>query len=155
MSDESKPRPGQRGYPLTIAPQRRNNPHMAQTGQSKTVKMANGNRVTVTTGYNSGGYYRKTTVRRPDGTADSRTERKNAGVLNTGLLNLGGYGEGVPKWAGGTQSDFGWGSIIGFETGPFLSAAHALALGKELRMRGWSDNEIRERAAPHIPFRVI
>jgi hypothetical protein len=87
---------------------------MARTGESKTMRMPNGNRVTVTTGSNGGGYYRKVTVRRPDGTAESRTDRKNAGVLNTGLLDLGGYGDGVPRWAGGTQKDEGWGSIIGF-----------------------------------------
>lgn len=233
---------------------------MARTGQSKTVKMANGNRVTVTTGYSGGGYYRKVTVRRPDGTAESRTDRKNTGLFNTGLLDISGpYGDGVPRWAGGTQDDWGWGSMIVFalvvvavflffgwpwllheskptrvviacvwyglllgtaflvvsrkrrsrppmtaavpthvsavpkeaavtpassiprppssvrpqvlgtesiwpqrftdkwfrETGPFLSAAHALALGRELRMRGWSDEQIVARAAPHVPFRVI
>lgn len=75
---------------------------MAQTRQSHTTKLPNGNRVTVTTGYNRGGYYRTVTVRRPDGTSDSRTDRKNVGFLNTGLLDVsGGYSNDIPGWARG------------------------------------------------------
>lgn len=88
---------------------------MAQTERSKTSKLANGNHVTVTTGYNRGGYYRKVTVRRPDGTVESRTDRKNIGFLNTGLFNVSGaYSGGVPRWAGGTQRELGfWPFVMG------------------------------------------
>jgi len=88
---------------------------VAQTGQSKTVKMPNGNRVTVTTGHDRGGYYRKVTVRRPDGTAESRTDRRNIGFLNTGLFDIsGGYSDGIPQWAGGTHREWSpWALFIG------------------------------------------
>jgi hypothetical protein len=229
---------------------------VAQTGRSKTTRLSNGDRVTVSTGYNRSGYYRKVTVRRPDGTGESRTEQKNMGFLNTGLFDVsGGYGGNIPRWAGG-QKEPGWGTALGvgvlivlvvllfgwpwmlhttkptkivvacvwyatllgavllitaeksrsrrfplppspnrdlaatslvaptvrvlrpgqvrpqvlgtesiwpqrftdkwfMDVGRYLSPAAALQLGKELRTRGWSDEEIRERTEPHVPFRVI
>lgn len=41
------------------------------------------------------------------------------------------------------------------EKGPYLSPLSALQLGRELHLRGWTDGQIRERAAPHVRWPLI
>jgi hypothetical protein len=71
-----------------------------QSRQSNTFKLPNGNKVTVTTGSSRRGmgaptHYKTVTVRRPDGSTDSRTYRRGQ------LLGqiLGPYSSSVPAWA--------------------------------------------------------
>jgi len=66
-----------------------------QTRSSKAVKLPNGNRVTVTVGSNRRGCYKTVTVRRPNGTSDSRTYRR--GWFLSSFLN--GYTDSIPAWA--------------------------------------------------------
>lgn len=62
---------------------------------SRTRKLPNGNRVTVAVGGGRRGSYKTVTVRRPDGTANSRTYRR--GFLATHYL--GSYSQRAPGWA--------------------------------------------------------
>lgn len=68
---------------------------MPQSRTSKTGKLPNGNKVTVTTGVGRRGTYKTVTVRRPDGTVDSRSYRR--GVASSSFL--GGYDKTAPRWA--------------------------------------------------------
>lgn len=75
---------------------------MAQTRQSRTVTLPNGNRLTVTTGRNRSGYYKTVTVKRRDGTSDSKTHRRGGGLLGSGWFDTGvGYRDDIPAWATG------------------------------------------------------
>jgi hypothetical protein len=92
---------------------------MAQTRRSKTVTLPNGNRVTVTTGYNRGGYYKTVSVRRNDGTGESQTYRRNIGLFGTGLFDVAGpYGDDIPAWASAPGSITHGRSIQGANSRP-------------------------------------
>jgi hypothetical protein len=62
---------------------------------SKTVKLPNGNRVTVRIGSNRYGCYKKVTVRRPNGNSETRTYQRGS----IASFFLGGYDISIPKWA--------------------------------------------------------
>ncbi|SHF07687.1 hypothetical protein SAMN02745225_02385 [Ferrithrix thermotolerans DSM 19514] len=62
---------------------------------SKTVKLPNGNRVTVTVGSNRYGFYKKVTVRRPNGNSETRIYQR--GLVASFFLS--GYDTSIPKWA--------------------------------------------------------
>lgn len=74
---------------------------MPQQRTSTTRTLANGNRVTISVGGGRRGTYKTVTVKRPDGTSDSRTYRR--GSFLTYLL--GAYNRSVPSWAGGTSTN--------------------------------------------------
>ena len=59
--------------------------------------MPNGDRVTVTAGWRGGRNFKTVTVRRPDGTSDSRTDDR--GFVGTEFR--GNYDLSIPDWAGG------------------------------------------------------
>ena len=66
--------------------------------------LANGNRVTITVGSNRNGWYKTVTVKRRDGTGESNTYRRGAGLMGSGgFLGLGlhggPYGDDIPDWA--------------------------------------------------------
>jgi hypothetical protein len=67
------------------------------TRRSNTVTLTNGNRVTVTVGKNRSGFYKTVTVKRPNGTSESKTNRRGgATVFNP----FGGpYDNSIPSWA--------------------------------------------------------
>jgi hypothetical protein len=68
---------------------------MPQTRSTRTVKLPNGNRVSVTVGSNRHGCFKTVTVRRPDGTGESRTYRRGPFLSSF----LGGYSDSIPAWA--------------------------------------------------------
>lgn len=77
---------------------------MAQTRRSRTVKLPNGDRVTIATGTTRNGYYKTVTLKRRDGTGESVTNRRNAGLFGSGLFDIrGAYRDDIPSWARGTM----------------------------------------------------
>jgi hypothetical protein len=40
------------------------------------------------------------------------------------------------------------------QNGPSLHPGHMPILARELRRRGWSDEDIRDRAAPYLPWTI-
>lgn len=71
---------------------------MAQSRRSRTVVLPNGNRVTVTVGGSGrNGFYKTVSVRRTDGTGESKTDRRNGSSI---FNPLGGpYDDSIPAWA--------------------------------------------------------
>lgn len=68
---------------------------MPQTSGSYTTTLPNGNRVTVRVGGNRSGFYKTVTLRRRDGSSNSRTYRR--GRLLAYLV--GPYSDSIPRWA--------------------------------------------------------
>lgn len=74
---------------------------MPQRKTSSTRVLPNGNRVTITVGAGRRGTYKTVTVRRPDGTSDSRTFNRGLGST----YFLGGYDKSVPNWASNSSGN--------------------------------------------------
>lgn len=97
--------------------------------------MPNGDRVTVTTGnYANGRFYKKVTVKRPNGTSESQTYRRPNGILAAFFDPRGPYGGDIPAWARGdnrvrastlTTRDFNEGPAT------FSEKAHAYFLERQ------------------------
>ena len=67
---------------------------------TQTVTLTNGNRVTITTGvYANGQFYKKVTVKRPNGTSESQTYRRSQGLFATFFDPRGPYDSKLPDWA--------------------------------------------------------
>ena len=66
------------------------------TWTSQTVVLENGNRVTIRRGENRRGFYKTVTVKRRNGSSESRTVQR--GVMGA-FLNLGPFDESIPDWA--------------------------------------------------------
>ena len=93
-----------RSYPVARVPvgsRAEARSEMAQTRSSRTVTLSNGSRVTITTGSNRNrtSFYKTVTVKRRDGTGESKTYRRG-GVLS---FFAGAYDDSVPSWARHTK----------------------------------------------------